>query len=466
MGSGEARRCSGQIRSRAQRSNSFNMRARPSSVCRSCVLPLVLVLLVYYFAWLSIYHGQDQEYMQQQQQQQRRGRNTPSFKEMSEYANNKIVWSDSPDQLLLEESDKRAKDSALKILHVINPYVSGSGETQRLAMATLESARYWADMTLGGGDRVHVDIVAIENDKQSPMLPNTFRRSKRRLFRTAVDALGPEKIAAMSNISTDRIIFPLLSDIFEIAHEEATQGAVVYDLVVYSNMDINVLPHFYAIIAEMSKCYKSFFINRVEIPSTHVSNPAQFHLGKSDSKLGEPLVKLRSLETAYQYGTQFAQLHPGYDCFVVAANRLPAIAKLVGSVYVGHPPVGAVLAEAALIVDHTCITARHLPATFHVGSRNGEWQGDTEQLTSLNGKISRLIKHRSRRERLGKCRQKTIRSRGPVTDKCYPGLYYPLPQGSGAYMFPQDYNDSTVQMAKKIDRSSRLMGRLPGRKQS
>ena len=78
-------------------------------MCRSCVLPLVLVLLVYYFAWLSIYHGQDQEYkqqqqqqkkqqqqqkkqqQQQQQQQQRRGRTTPSFKEMSEYANNKIA---------------------------------------------------------------------------------------------------------------------------------------------------------------------------------------------------------------------------------------------------------------------------------------------------------------------------------------------------------------------------------------
>jgi hypothetical protein len=375
---------------------------------------------------------------------------------MSEYANTKIVWNDVPDLLRLEESDERAQGSTLKILHVINPYASDdSWEMQRLVIATLESARYWADVMLGD-DRVHVGIVAIENDQHSPIhLPNTFRRSKRRLSRTAVDALGIKKIAGMSNISTDRLTFPLLADIFEIAHEEATKGAVQWDIIVYSNMDINVLPHFYAIIAEMSKCYKSFFINRVEIPSTLVSKPAKFYLGEkfSEPKLDEPLVNLRSIETAYQYGTQFAQLHPGYDCFVVAADRLPAIAKLVGAVFIGHPPVGAVLAEAALMIDRTCITARHMHATFHIGSRNGEWQGDTELLTSLNGKISRLIKHRRSKERLGKCRQKTIRSRGPVVDKCYPGLYYPLTKASGTFMFPQDYNNS------KLDRSSRLLGR-------
>ena len=79
------------------------------------------------------------------------------------------------------------------------------------------------------------------------------------------------------------------------------------------------------------------------------------------------------LSTAYQYALHFAQMHPGFDTIVMPRRMLPGVINTVGSVFVGFPPVGGILAEAVSHSDRGCVATRHVPATFHVGSRNGQW---------------------------------------------------------------------------------------------
>jgi hypothetical protein len=151
----------------------------------------------------------------------------------------------------------------------------------------------------------------------------------------------------------------------------------------------------------------------------------------------------------------FSQLHPGYDCFVVASELLGKVANLVGNVFVGYPPAGSILAEAARSVDRLCVTARRIPGTFHVGSRNGEWQGgDAAQYIEFNGHLAQLAR---KQQKASKCRSVTFKTKGYGVSKCYPRQFYPLPKEAGSAMFPEDYalqlrrkNSSTASPKLKV----------------
>jgi len=235
---------------------------------------------------------------------------------------------------------------------------------------------------------------------------------------------------------TSRRRLPLLQDLLRVGLDEAKTHSV--DFVIFSNIDINVMPHFYAIVREMLLCHKTFFINRVEIPETEVTNIAQFHRGSELSRpIPSKLIDLRSIDVAFEYAMAFSQLHPGYDCFVVASELLEKVANLVGNVFVGYPPAGSILAEAARSVDRLCVTARRIPGTFHVGSRNGEWQGgDAAQYIEFNGQLAKLAR---KQQKASKCRSVTFKTKGYGVSKCYPRQFYPLPMNSVSAMFPEDY---------------------------
>ena len=68
-----------------------------------------------------------------------------------------------------------------------------------------------------------------------------------------------------------------------------------------------------------------------------------------------------------------AQLHPGYDCVVATRAALTRALPMLGDVFLGFPPVGALLAEALAHADPGCVTARNAALTFHLGARNGGW---------------------------------------------------------------------------------------------
>lgn len=115
----------------------------------------------------------------------------------------------------------------------------------------------------------------------------------------------------------------------------------------------------------------------VEIPEYKINNWNKFHLraNLSESLADEP-IGLSSIATAYNLTQAFAQQHPGYDCLVARAKSIPRILQSLGNVFTAYPPVGSILCEAVRVAEKDCVTSKGIPATFHVGTRNGNWEND------------------------------------------------------------------------------------------
>lgn len=371
----------------------------------------------------------------------------PSFKQVAAYAK-AVVWAAGPDAMWPKRREAwrrriapaSASRQPRRLLHVVNPFASSKArvvETQAMVMASIEAARAWIDYMDPIG--IYVDVLVIEAGDEAETLvlqrPATFLQAKSRLGRTAMDffALMNLTIGEKSASLTQHQKLPLLRDILLAGLSEAKNGSSpAYDHLIFSNMDINVMPHFYSIVDKLLGCHKSFFINRVEIPEYGLAFPAVFHLGKGQPNYSLP-VTLQSMELGYDLAQQFQQNHPGYDCFVAPVYTVQRIAEKVGSVFTGFPPCGSVLAEAAHLADRTCVTARKMPATFHVGSRNGEW--GNQVMSQLNGALARQL----RPKKTPKCRPIAVRGRGFTQSKCYPTHVYPIPPGRHLGLWPQDW---------------------------
>ena len=392
----------------------------------------------------------------------------PTLKEVAAYAN-ALVWHNEPDALFSERRarwmERMARDygppatQPLRLLHVINPFFTPKKHveaTQKMAMASIESARAWMDYMDPLGVQVDVVVIELDDGKYSNLLrPATFKRATQRLKATVMDLINQTSFSRNFSSSARRHRLPLLKDILLSGLQEASNSSSgkPYDHLIFTNMDINVMPSFYAIVAKLLTCHKTFFINRVEIPDTKIANPARFHLGQGAPIVSEP-INLQSIASAYDLTLQFGQNHPGYDCFVAPTYLVQRIAYKVGQVFIGYPPCGAILAEAAKLVDRQCITARKIPVTFHVGSRNGEWEGrEAENFIQLNGALAR----QQRPKKMQKCRSIAIRGKGFGLTKCFPLHFYPIPPSGGKAMFPEDYklslqsrNSSLSRMQKNV----------------
>jgi len=126
----------------------------------------------------------------------------------------------------------------------------------------------------------------------------------------------------------------------------------------------------------------------VEIPEWVASDLDRFHLrSKIENRYTQPLTPI-SLELAYKYADQFRQMHPGFDCLITRTENLLGIISYIGDVFVGYPPVGNIMSMAARYVDSQCLIVRGLHGTFHVGSRNGNWNDSkVQRLLNMNGQI-------------------------------------------------------------------------------
>jgi len=296
-----------------------------------------------------------------------------------------------------------------------------------MTMASIEVARAWTQYTL---PELMVDILTIEvNDEihSAPMRPSTFTKY-------------PHFIKYYKNDSYT-ISQPQLKDILNAGLSTAL--TLNYEIIIYSNMDINVMPHFYAIVDKMSDCYENYFINRVEIPDKIVKDLAILNrtsivtptVNVEDIYTDKP-INLNNIEEGYKYALQFNQLHPGYDCMVTTPTSLEKIIGNIGDVFIGHPPVGSVLAKATKLVDSSCITLRGLSATFHVGTRNGHWySAEKEMLNDLNGKLgskSNALKRKSQKP----CQPYSM-MKSRKRKNCFPDIYPDVPLRM-KYKLPED----------------------------
>ena len=132
-------------------------------------------------------------------------------------------------------------------------------------------------------------------------------------------------------------------------------------------------------------------LRRVEIPEAVVANLSTFSSHPANESYARPLQPITedSLDLAYTYTQQFKQLHPGFDCLVIRREKLPAFVTYLGDVYIAFPPVGRMLTRAAKYADADCVTISNMHSTFHLGTRNGDWDSDndTQAYQVLNGNI-------------------------------------------------------------------------------
>lgn len=261
-----------------------------------------------------------------------------------------------------------------RFAHFINIYSSKSKsneQNQKLTMMTIEAARAWMKFKF---PNIQVDIYTIEgpykkhSNIKPPLRPKAFYKSPFQLNKTILDI---PSISKFITPNMTRRTVPLLRDVLGVGlHPHFTH----YTHIIYSNMDICVMPHFYAIITDLLNCKMlDFFLNRVEIPSykilglnyNHTYNPSTSEIISLNnlilkSERDNQMIPLYAdnINIFYNYAQVFQQLHPGYDCVVMRRSILEQVVRNVGEVFTGYPPVGAILVEAVKKASPNCVTTQ------------------------------------------------------------------------------------------------------------
>ena len=211
----------------------------------------------------------------------------------------------------------------LKIIHLVNPVIMPSSSDLYVAQPiTFESMRR-ARLEEDGAE---VILAAAVYPEDRDLVPDYFDRIYS-LDRSILDVKEMQKPRKL----------PLISDIL------GTVGSEAYDVLIYTNVDIALMPSFYkAVSHRFRKGTDAFIINRRTI--------------------GTEFTDIQDLEMMY---AQAGEIHPGLDCFVMSkevVDRMYSTQVVIGMDYVGK--VMRVNMEA-LAKDFKVFEHDHL--TFHLG---------------------------------------------------------------------------------------------------
>lgn len=137
---------------------------------------------------------------------------------------------------------------------------------------------------------------------------------------------------------------PLIQEIVNLAYDVANA-----DYIIYSNVDIAVMPHFYSFIGrKIKEGVDAMVINRRTIANTFKSKD---ELPEMYSCIGES--------------------HPGYDCFVFKKTLAPQM--ILGNICIGAAYIGLALYLNIRLLSQNFkkFTDEHL--TFHIGN-DQQWK--------------------------------------------------------------------------------------------
>jgi hypothetical protein len=147
--------------------------------------------------------------------------------------------------------------------------------------------------------------------------------------------------------------FPLIADLLRLG-SAAAPGPDHDDLIVYTNLDISLQPHFYEAVRQLYKPgAPAHVINRRTIPG-HYDSPDQL-----DAMLAEP-----------------GERHGGWDCFVFPrrwVNELRLDGICIGAPYIGL----AMLANLDALSGFRLVEHKDKHLTFHIGD-DATWRGRTD----------------------------------------------------------------------------------------
>ncbi len=213
----------------------------------------------------------------------------------------------------------------MKICHLINPLIPPTGSDLIVAQPITFAAMSFAKQV--AGDSVQVELLAACYPEDASVVPAGFLQTQA-LDRSVLDC---------NHFDVQRKL-PLLKDLLERAYRASDA-----DYIIYTNVDIAPLPHFYTAVATwLTAGFDALVINRRTISDTWQS-PEQLPLILSDP--GKP--------------------HPGFDCFVFPRRWIPDLD--VGDICIGVDRIGLVLLAAMHHRATKFLLADDVHLTCHIG---------------------------------------------------------------------------------------------------
>ncbi len=225
----------------------------------------------------------------------------------------------------------------LRIAHIVNPFTAAAGSGhERVQAATLASMRRAKSVA---GDGLAVDLIAIRHVDDDIAGLEEFV-SGPPLTRTVLDVASFTKPRP----------FPILFDILD--HGVAAAGKA--DVIVFTNIDINLAPHFYETLRALwRRGFDAMTINRRTVAAAYDGNGAGTDWALADSDHGRS--------------------HPGFDCFVFARA---AFASFVPSQScLGMPVVGRSLLYNMVAHAERMVMLTNVQMTYHFGNERS-WRNE------------------------------------------------------------------------------------------
>ncbi len=244
----------------------------------------------------------------------------------------------------------------MKFAHVINPVNAPAGsELAVIQPITFEAIRK-AHQFCEGNPEVELYTVCYSEDHA--IIPPYFKKLPD-LKRSVLD---------VAKFFTARK-YPLMKDVFNALYEGTDA-----DYLIFTNMDITLMPHFYTAVADILKeGYDALLVNRRGISGKYT--------------------KVEELPLMY---AEFGKPHPGFDCFIFKR-------ELLGKLILEDICVGVSFSEVALVHNFIAFAQNlklvdDLHLTFHIGSEvmpplNPEYYGHNrrEYETKIYPRIKPLL---------------------------------------------------------------------------
>ena len=213
----------------------------------------------------------------------------------------------------------------MKIAHIINPVkVDKSSDLYTAQPITFESMRFAAEKV---HEMVEVELLSTQYPEDLEIIPDYFKKLEN-LNRSVLD---------VGSFSRKRKL-PLIADIIDILYRSTDA-----EVLVYTNVDIGLMPGFYEFVKEqIDRGLDAFIINRRRIPEIY-------------KEPGE-------LNSIYQ---DKGKSHPGFDCFVFKRELVPKFQ--FGDICLGVPFIGVSFAHNLFCFaeNFKLFDKEHL--TFHIG---------------------------------------------------------------------------------------------------
>jgi len=261
----------------------------------------------------------------------------------------------------------------MRIAHIVNPVMASNESDLRVAQPiTFESMRVARDSTKGD---VEIRLLSAQYAEDCEAVPDWLDKTPD-LDRSVLD----EGVFRLSRK------LPLLRNILGRAYDASED----YDYLIYTNVDIGLMPFFYQAVAQMlRKGYDGLVINRRTID--------------------EQFTKVEDLALIY---SSVGEKHPGYDCFVFRRNAFTQYE--LGKICIGAPMVGTLLLLNIACAAERFAVLEDSHMTFHIGDTR-VWQ---------NSQFDEYAAHNVRE---GYCAIAELEARwGPLSDHPNAGPYVPV----------------------------------------